>query len=342
VENANDRANGMKVKGGWQLDHNESCTVTRFADKSAQTNGYGNGFAYTISRPMIPTIESVYSIMYNNKEFSKFFALCQTPEDVLDALDVNIEIDPEDGSEINNPSARNKYYIFDPNSSGLPCYAINEEGRLAKVADDTNIRFFSNYRYTIYIPTNEAMEEAFAKGLPTWDDIKHLLQLDKDEDERDILDEQEEYARKVKGKAMATTIINFVKYHFQDNSIYSEPLVMNPTAYETGTMDSKTGIYFKVTASRESDGTIKVTDRTGKTSRTIPSLTNFLARDYITNDATGSKAVVQTKILSSSSAVIHGLDHVLDYKQLTDGRYDSDWKTLAKARAYLKKYQLAK
>ena len=117
---------------------------------------------------------------------------------------------------------------------------------------------------------------------------------------------------------------------------------MNPTAYETGTMDSKTGIYFKVTASRESDGTIKVTDRTGKTSRTIPSLTNFLARDYITNDATGSKAVVQTKILSSSSAVIHGLDHVLDYKQLTDGRYDSDWKTLAKARAYLKKYQLAK
>lgn len=342
VENANERANGMKVKGGWQLDHNENCTVTRFADKSAQTNGYGNGFAYTISNPMVPTIESVYSIMHDNKVFSKFFALCQTPEDVLDALDVNIEVDPEDGTEINNPSARNKYYIFDPNSSGLPCYAVNEEGKLAKVADDTNIRFFSNYRYTIYIPTNDAMDEAFAKGLPTWDDIKHLLQLDLDEDERESLDEEEEHARKIKGKAMAATIINFVKYHFQDNSVYSEPLAMNPTAYETGTMDSKTGIYFKVTTSRESDGTIKVTDRTGNSCTTNPSLTNFIARDYITNDPSGSKAVVETKILSSSSAVIHGLNGVLNYKELTGGRYDSDWKTLAKARAYLKKYQLAK
>lgn len=342
VDNANERANGMIVKGGWQLDHNESCTVTRFADKSAQTNGYGNGFAYTINQPMVPTIESVYSIMHDNEEFSKFFALCQTPEDVLDALDVNMEIDPEDGKEINNPSARNKYYIFDPNSSGLPCYAVNEEGRLAKVADDTNIRFFSNYRYTIYIPTNAAMEEAESKGLPTWDDIKHLLQLDKDEDDREILDEEEEHSRKIKGKAMATAIINFVKYHFQDNSVYSEPLAMNPTAYETGTMDSKTGIYFKVTTSRESDGTIKVTDCTGSSCTTNPTLLNFLARDYITNDAGGSLAVVKTKILSSSSAVIHGLDGVLHYKTLTNGRYDSDWQTLAKARAYLTKYQLAK
>ena len=112
--------------------------------------------------------------------------------------------------------------------------------------------------------------------------------------------------------------------------------------HETGTMDSKTGIYFKVTTSRESDGTIKVTDRTGNSCTTNPSLTNFIARDYITNDPSGSKAVVETKILSSSSAVIHGLNGVLNYKELTGGRYDSDWKTLAKARAYLKKYQLAK
>lgn len=325
VNNASQRADGMSVEGGWQLANKETCDVTGFDDKSAQTNGYGNGYAYMINKPMMPTIESVYSALYENPDFHYFFELCQTDEDVLKALDIT-------------GNAQNKYKIFVDNK-GIPCY---DKSSGQKVASTTNVRFFNNYRYTVYVPDSTAMKEAFKNGLPKWSDIRKLLELDKEEgEEMDDLTEEEEAARIVKATAMCTAIVNFVKNHFQDNSIFADDPAISETPYETATINSSTGVYCKLKVSSQGNGTLTVKDPAGNV-RNITKDKNIIARDYITN---GASTAITTTLTSSSSAVIHGIDGALDYRETTEGgggRWDTNFATPAKARAYLNKYRLTK
>jgi len=325
VDNATARKKGMTVKGGWNLNNGSEIEVTGFDDKSAQTNGYGNGFAYMLQAPMIPSIESVYSVFYNNPNFSKFLELCETDMEVLTSIGIT------------SGSDQNKYTVF-VNNKGLPCF---DKQTGAVVNSATNVRFFNNYRYTIYVPTNDAIEDAIAKGLPTWQAIRDLLELDLPDDEKTTFDDNEEYtkyieARTIKAKAMATAIINFVKYHFQDNSTFADTPALANTAYETATLNKETGVYCKLSVSSSGNGTLSVHDIAGKTCN-VTSDKNIIARDYITN---GGTTAINTTITSSSAAVIHGIDGVLDYKKLDGGRYDSDWSSAAKARAYLNKYML--
>ena len=327
VDDATQRNNGMTVRGGWQLNADTYSTVTGFDDKSTQTNGYGNGYVDT---PLIPTIESVYSVMYNNPNFSRFFELCQTDADVLKEIGITSKAESE------------KYNIF-VNNNGIPCYGYKKDAdgnftsEFGQIESVTNVRFFNNYRYTIYIPTNDAIDKAINAGLPTWQDIRDYLELDLDDDQKTELTPEEEEARNTKAKAMATSIINFVKYHFQDNSIFADNASMAETPYETATINSETGVYRKVSVSSTGNGSLTVKDATGAT-RNITGDKNIVARDYIIN-GTGTSAITKT-ITSSSSAVIHGIDGVLDYKKYDNNRYDSDWASMAKARAYLQKYQL--
>lgn len=322
--------NGMSVAGGWILNGAsqvdpvgngilDKCSVIGFDDKSAQTYGYGNGFAYMIDVPVQPTIESVYSVLHNNPNFSKFFDLCLPSIDALENIGIKNAID------------QNKFTIFS-NRGGIPCF--DENGN--KVESNTNVRFFNNYHYTIYVPTNKAMDEAFAKGLPTWEEVYELSNITTDANGEDLSSEAIE-ARDQKVEAMATAIINFVKNHFQDNSVFADTPAMKSTQYETATLNAETGIYSKVRvasngSSNVADATLTIKDATGKEVH-LTSDKNIIARDYI---------IQAKKIVSSSSAVIHGIDDVLNYKTLTNGRYDSDWKTEAKARTYLSKYRLTK
>ena len=322
VENADRRTNGMKVKGGWQIDNNEARSVIGFDDKSAQSNGYGNGFAYMIDQPLIPTIESVYSAMYNNPDFSEFFELCQTDAQVLQEIGIT------------STAEQAKYNIFVDNK-GLPCYD-KKTGTMVNSA--TNVRFFNNYRYTVYVPTNEAVLAAQAKGLPTWQDLRDILELDVPDEEKTDLKPEEEEARNVKVKAMATTIVNFVKNHFQDNTIFADVAPIATTQYETATINSETGVYCKVNVQSSGNGALSVTDTNGNVCN-ITSNKNIIVRDYVTN---GNASHISRTLSASSSAVLHGIDGVLDYKSYTGGRYDADWATAAKARAYLKQYQLLK
>ncbi|MGM9685313.1 MAG: hypothetical protein ACI3YI_03695, partial [Bacteroidaceae bacterium] len=129
VENATSRANGMTVKGGWGIEHNEPATVIRFDDKTKESNGNGNGMAYQLDGPIIPTYESIYSIIYNNRDkFGKFYDLCLTDnQDILTILEPFLNRD-EEGEKIftSNADYLNRYTIF-VNNGGIPCYD-NETG----------------------------------------------------------------------------------------------------------------------------------------------------------------------------------------------------------------------
>ena len=233
------------------------------------------------------------------------------------------------------------------NNKGLPCYD-NTTGNIVNSA--TNVRFFNNYRYTVYIPTNEAMKQAEKAGLPTWQHLRDILELDVDpEDRKDLSDEQVK-ERNEKLKAAVTEIINFLKNHFQDNSVFADEPARHRTVYETATIVTTaenddeestgggTGVYCKVYVSSTGNGTLDVTDATGATHH-ITNDKNIIARDYVTDGKNNAK---DNRIVSSSSAVIHGIDGVLNYRKLENGRYDTAWSTVAKAKKYLKKYKLTK
>ena len=336
VENATQRANGMTVQGGWAKDHNEKLPVIRFDDKTRETNGNGNGMAYQLETPIVPTFESIYSIMYNNRDkFGEFFELCQTDnQDILKLLEPWLNYQEVDGvREKIYPTENdyiNRYTIFVDNK-GIPCY---DHADGSQVSTATNVRFFSNYRYTVYMPTDDAIRAARAKGLPTWDEIKEYLQID-EESGVTTLEDAELEERAPKAAAMVTVLINFLKYHFQDNAVFADTPAINSTAFETATMDAETGVYLKVHVSSSGNNTLTVSDVNGESHNVLDGYKNLIARDYIisgTNNALGIDA--------SSSAVMHGIDGVLNYKQLTGGRYDSDWKTAGAARRYLKKYRI--
>ena len=331
VSNATARADGMTVQGGWGLQHDEEATVTRFDDKTAETNGNGNGMAYQLDGPLVPTIESVYSIMYNNQDkYSEFFELCECDNDeILSELESYLNYDDE-GEEIYSSSTDyyNRYTVFVSNG-GLPCYD-KQTGTVAN-SSATNVRFFNNYRYTVYLPDNDAVEEAISLGLPTWESIREYMELDKEAEDRTELTEEEEEERNEKAAAMVTQLINFIRYHFQDNAIYADTPALTATEYESATMDSETGIYCKITVSSDGNGTLKVKDVAGNTRTVESSFKNQLARDY----------VISSNIISASSfIVVHGIDGVLNYESLTDGRYDSAWATTRAAKRTLRKYRL--
>ena len=319
VENATQREKGCVVKGGWQLANGSECKVIRFDDKTAETNGNGNGMAYEIDTPILPTIESVFSVLYNDSaNFNEFYKLCQTDVEVLKEIGITATTD------------QRKYTIF-VNDNGLPCYDKTTGNR---VSTATNVRFFNNYRYTVYIPTNEAILDAISRGLPTWEDLREILELDVDPEMRKELTEDEEKARNEKCLAMVTTLVNFVKYHFQDNSIFADTPALSETQYESSTLNVETGVYCKLAVSSQGNGTLSVKDLAGHT-RNITSKKNIITRDYVLNASSNPQT-----ISGSSFAVVHGIDGVLDHKSYTNGRYDSDWASLAAARRYLNTYRI--
>jgi Na+/proline symporter len=69
----------------------------------------------------------------------------------------------------------------------------------------------------------------------------------------------------------------------------------------------------------------------GNTRSVLDNFKNQLVRDYV---------IASNQISASSFAVMHGIDGVLNYKTLTNGRYDSDWNTTGAAKRFIKNYQI--
>ena len=315
VKNAAKRENGCEVRGAWLASGDEMPKVIRFDDKTKEKNGNGNGMAYEINKPMQPTVESVFSTLYNNPDFKAFYDLCQADVEVLEELGITKATEQE------------RYEIF-VNDNGLPCY---DKTNGSLVSSATNVRFFNNYRYTVYVPTNAAIQEAIEKGLPTWESIKEYIEKMKADETAD------EDKWKEQGLAMVSSLVNFLKYHFQDESVYADTPALreNEDGYETSTLNSATGTYMKLYVSSTGNGTLQVKDAVGDI-RHITSNKNIMTRDYVLN-ASGKSAKT---ISASSFAVVHGIDGVLNYKTLVGGRYDSDWNTPTAAKKYLAKYRI--
>ena len=174
------------------------------------------------------------------------------------------------------------------------------------------VEAFNTYHYTIYIPSNEAVREAIAAGLPTMEQAEEF-----------ILSQEENYAFDEDDyrDSIRAIIADFVNYHIQDNSVYVGG-GHNVGNYETSTLDEETGTFCRLSVvGTNSD--ITVTDGAGNVQKVLtedPKLYNIMTRDYLFD----ASDLQQSKLIETSSfAVIHHVkdalyhhkDQVVGYKE---------------------------
>ena len=203
---------------------------------------------------------------------------------------------------------------------------IFEAGKGSRHFMDFNVTFFNTYRYTVYIPSNAAMDDALRSGLIIpWDTIANMTST-------------AEY------DAAVDSMERFIRYHFQDNSLFIHPnQEIKPAKYYSATIkndDSES--YFNTYKNKfyrlqaEGDGSgitltteyidkvnnIPYTARVDVNARTPEgrSYYNIMTRDYVFNtnpkSLTGltTSAYTASEVTTSSTAVIHLIDKVLRYK----------------------------
>lgn len=364
-----DNGIGMVVEGGFQRELFNTNNPTHFTSKvvkgyNLSTNAegkkiYGNGHTYFIDRPMQPTVYNVYQMMNRTSQkadskYKMFFELCSyfiygSNEAMLKKIFlINTDLadksgEAKDVSKWN--TEKNKYAIFANNGSG---------GRLTANGSSL-VRFFNNYRYTIFLPSDDAIAAAIERGLPTIEQIENFVSLhcsgsnwDGDKDEATGMP-----VNQLKAQAMYTCLVNFIKYHFCDQSYFVDKVVDNAfTTSQSACTDSKTNTFINLAIKHANGGVLEVRDAAGRVSEvtTDAQYNNIFARDYELN---ASASQNPKYIKSSSYAVLHGLkgqEFLLfnSAMRLTsdptqpEGRFDTNWATSQKAKLFIKRFELKK
>ena len=154
----------------------------------------------------------------------------------------------------------------------------------------TNISLFNTFHYTVYVPTNESIQELQDAGkLPTWEQIDALA----DGTAKDSL---------------KSVVSMFIKYHIQDNALYIGAGTTTGN-FETALINSVSQRFYKLNVKADNNG-IVVTDMAGNVRHVTdnPELRNLMAREYQYNNTDVAKA---TLIETSSYAVVHQIDKPL-------------------------------
>lgn len=224
-----------------------------------------NGNTYFVDGLMQQPLTSVYQALSKYNSFKEFFN---------DLRDV---VDPK--------------YAFFQNVSGYSGLSMN-------------ISFYSAYHYTLYVPTNEAMQKAHAAGLPTWDEIAATTDANLK-------------------TAKTEKLVNFLKYHFQDNSVFIKGKPVRSTRYETATKNAITGKFYNLNVTQDGEDiylvpTVAQTNGLEKfvrepvKVRKDEGLYNIMCRDYFFSgkDITTVEASANDY---SARTTIHQIDGYLNY-----------------------------
>ncbi len=314
----------MKVYGTWQSDFNKPLNVTDVYQME-------NGNSYILDGVIMGTRKSVADVLAERPECSEFFKIVQ-------ACALNAKNDKDKWVAASNEEAilKGNGNLLAVTPRGVPG---NED---ATAAEGAKVAYLLNaYHYTVYAPSNDAMQKAYAMGLPTVDSLERAMEYD------DYCDNVLGYTEKEKpyntADSVLSVMLDFVKYHIQDNSIYVDK-GFNGGAYESAKVS--------VTYSEQQGGwvpgrpytlrvnvtptSMTVTDVSGETHNVLTGtssnglpLHNIQAREYWlggTLDMYGNQGDVTDfdraeGINNTSSAVVHVIDGPLVYDKDTQFQY---------------------
>lgn len=320
-------------------NENYRSKVIAVYDQTRKTNGYGNGMTYLIDCPLQATTRTAHYILRNNPNYSEFLKLCEgLTTNVLDKAGLYDSLKAkklDDAAGKEREKIALKYYIF---------VAGNKAGQVfnAGSKDDKLVRFFNNYRYTIYAPTNEAVKAEVTKGLPTWETIEKYLtdnlqaevKLADDKSNQKEVDAVNKHNSeiKIKAQAMITTLVNFLKYHFQDESVFVDG-VSNSQKYSTSSVNNETKVYMKLDVT-QTPNSIVLKDESGQT---IPVVAPY---NQLVRDANFDRESAPQYIRSSSYAVVHTIGKALLFDKSLSAGYARKWSSVKQAKAFLSKFSI--
>jgi hypothetical protein len=270
----------LAFAGGWQIDHNNKPLPVNTEDIYLKNNGK----SYVINDQMpLTTDKSVYLTLDGREEFSKF-----------------LELIDNDGADLLATTVTKNNY-----TAGM------------QKKSSKNLKLLDNYNYTIYVPTNDAIQKLIDDGLlPTWDDY---------EAQTDSVWGSEEAADSAKS-IIKNIIVNFIRYHVQDHAVL---INMAPELFD----EKKEGdAIVKVPRYENSFETMK---RNLTTGRFFPIIVNNEGNQMWVKDVLGNKRnIVKTEGLynklcreywfktsgqcyMASDVVVHQIDGVLLTEEMT-------------------------
>ncbi len=300
VENAGVKGK-MIINGAWQTEHNSSQHVDSIYDMSKS----GNGKSYSMSGqiPMSST-KSVYETLKADPDhYSKFLELLSFSDSRNTKLDLLASSMTLSGTTYS----------------------------CAHSKTNNNITLFGAYNYTVYVPTNEAIQKMEDDGyLPTPTDFDNYLKIAEDESKT----EAERAAATTICNTIRDRIFDFVRYHIQDNSVTVGGVPSTDTDgsylltnnYESMMLNTDTRRYYPLTVKIANDGNeanqvVTITDRLGNTRNIVKTkgLYNNICREYwILGNSTTTKT-----LYTASDAIVHQIDGVLLYSS----EQNTKWKT---------------
>lgn len=348
----------IKAQGGFQaeneregLEHNHPGIL--YANV-IEKGDYKNGWTFTLDAPLIPASRSVFSVLSNiergakgeetdyntpevteNNPYYEFFKLCADADGdlitgcgIVDENDPNYDVSTDAGKKALN-NAINKYMTF-----------------LADNAVDQNVQFFDNYRYTVFAPTNEAVLNAIANGLPTWKSIREDYDNCADKETGELTTHEDSLRIQYK----ITYLTNFIRTHFADNTVFADKSAMNDTEMLTSSYDNEKGLFVKTFVKREKNGgetmlMVKDNTATGNwitTKYTMENgrdVKNVMTCDRLCNSNVKDQSMNGKTTDATSYAVVHLINGVLNHEELADGKYP-DFNSGNAARKYIQKFAI--
>lgn len=159
---------------------------------------------------------------------------------------------------------------------------------------DYIVSFLNQYHYTVYVPTNEAIRAAQQEGIiPTVSD----WESEGDAEVKDV---------------MGQKLLRFVRYHFQDNSVFIHGEQESGAEYLSATLNEQTSKFYPIGVTNTGKA-ITLKDATGRQANVVTTggSYNLLARDIVVNNKDRNAA---TEITSYAYAVVHQVDKVLRFE----------------------------
>lgn len=320
----------MEVDGGWQIETGQKVNIIPGGRYDMYERAKGNGITYIIDKPLMTSRKSVYDILSdsdNYPKFNMFFKLMENAD------------------------------LFESSSNK------SDIGSLFCVSS------FSTFNYTVYVPSSDTIQALMDRHIlyspedlrdmkKKWDNIYKDIKYDFD---HDIISESEfktawkdtmiylsRSLRKAAPEEANThadsvfnyedfvthqekVLVNFVKYHIQDNSVYiNGEFNRSETEYQTAYMsEDKRYVKLKVKGGNDNlslyDALYDKDDPDKHPVRHVVTddekYYNIMCREYEFKEGFGSNAkavgavtdVTKTKLETSSYAVIHLIDAPLFY-----------------------------
>ena len=295
----------MTVAGTMQYERNSPYTVK-------QIYSMENGKSYVIDGVISGTRKATSDILAETPEFSDFYELC-----VAAGLFATTTTDPYYAASQN---------LGNSTRGNLVTLGTTDDG------DETTYSLLNAYHYTIYVPTNDAMQIAYAAGLPTISDIEAAEEYDEYMDE--TYGSDADYVAVDSAEHLRILVQDFVKYHVQTNSLFldggfstgeyeSQRTKLEQTTYNDAAQDDDGNYYmiskspYRIDVLSVDESGMQIEDALGNTINVITSggLYNIQAREYWLSGLTTASSPYKFTMENSSSVVIHAVDRPLLFSE---------------------------